>query len=62
MVKEVTELTSHESQPLSNSLLLQPPLSVKTDQSAVRFETSTASTSNPTPTYAVRYVPVTRKQ
>jgi hypothetical protein len=62
MVKELTELTSHEIQPLSNSLLLQPPLTVTTGQSAVHFETSTATTSKATPTFAVRYVPVTKKQ
>jgi hypothetical protein len=62
MVKELTELTSHEIQPLSNSLLLQPPLTVTTGQSAVHFETSTATTSKATPTYAVRYVCVTKKR
>jgi hypothetical protein len=62
MAKQVTELTSQENQPLSNSLLVQSPLNVPTDQTAVRFEAPTATTSKATTSYAVRYVPVIKKQ
>jgi len=62
LAKQVPEFTTQVSQPLSDSLLLQPPLTVTTDQSAVHFEPSRASTSKATTTYALRYVPVTRKQ
>ena len=58
------DATQQQMNTLSNALLLrsvQTPLEINTEQSAVRFEPTLASPSKVTPTFAVRYVPVTER-
>jgi hypothetical protein len=64
LTKPANEIAKQNIDTLSNALLLrslQAPLSVTTTEPAVRFEPTLTSSSKLTPSFAVRYVPVTDK-